>query len=151
MANNNHMFQAYFDNVAEEKTADLKKLASVISESLPEGFEPALQYNMPSWVVPFELYPAGYHCKPDTQLPFISIAAQKNHLAFYHMGIYANPELMEWLVNEFKNSDKKMPDMGKSCIRFRYKSDIPYSIIGELCKKLNPDAWIQLYESAFRK
>ncbi|MBM3400310.1 MAG: DUF1801 domain-containing protein [Bacteroidetes bacterium] len=145
------IFQSYFDNVSEDKSEDLKKMAAVIADSLPTGFAPEMQYNMPSWVVPLALYPAGYHCKPDTPLPFISIASQKTHLAVYHMGLYASPALMEWLQKECGKSEIKMPDMGKSCLRFKYKSDIPFNLIGELCKKVSPEAWIQLYESAFRK
>jgi len=151
MENNIQIFQAYFDSVTEEKAGDLKNLATVVAEALPEGFEPQIQYNMPSWVVPLTLYPAGYHCKADTPLPFISIAAQKNHLALYHMGLYASPSLMQWLENQCKNAGIKLPDKGKSCLRFKYQSDIPFNIIGELCKKTSPEAWIQLYESAFRK
>lgn len=127
------------------------RLAKVISDNISEGFEPQMQYNMPSWVVPLSVYPAGYHCKPETPLPFISIAAQKNHLALYHMGLYAHKALMEWFEQKLLDSGVKKPDMGKSCIRFKYGTEIPFSIIGELCGKMQPAEWIQCYESAFRK
>jgi len=58
---------------------------------------------MPTYVVPFSIYPNGYHCKKDTPLPFISIAAQKRHLALYHMGIYADEDLLKWFQNEYAN------------------------------------------------
>jgi len=51
------------------------------------------------------------------------------------MGIYANPELLNWFVNEFPKHSKSKLDMGKSCIRFKKMDDIPYQLIGELMQK----------------
>lgn len=126
-------------------------LAETVSAHIPGGFEAQIQYNMPSWVVPLSFYPAGYHCKSDTPLPFISIAAQKGHLALYHMGLYAHLPLMDWFIAELKTTTYKQPDIGKSCIRFKYGSDIPFSVIGQLCGKLSPADWIEIYESTIRK
>lgn len=151
MENNLTIFETYFHNVGADKATVLKQLAVAISANIPEGFEAQIQFNMPSWVVPLSLYPAGYHCKSDTPLPFISMAAQKNHLALYHMGLYANPMLMDWLVSELKAATGKKPDIGKSCIRFTYSDEIPFGVIGELCGKMSASAWIQLYESSFKK
>jgi hypothetical protein len=55
---------------------------------------------MPAWVVPHSTYPDCYHCTPELPLPFMNVALQNNFIAVYHMGIYANPELMEWFVSE---------------------------------------------------
>lgn len=151
MENNLTIFETYFHSVGADKATVLKKLAVAISANIPEGFEAQMQYNMPSWVVPLSLYPAGYHCKSDTPLPFISMAAQKNHLALYHMGLYANPMLMDWLVGELKAATGKKPDIGKSCIRFTYGDEIPFAVIGKLCGKMSASAWIQLYESTVKK
>ena len=126
-------------------------LAEVISNHIPIGFEPQLQYNMPSWVVPLSYYPDGYHCKSNTPLPFISIAAQKNHLALYHMGLYAHLPLFDWFIAELKAASHKKPDIGKSCIRFKYGTDIPFSVIGQLCGKMSLATWIEIYESSIRK
>ncbi len=151
MQHNLTVFESYFNGIGDEKAAMLMPLAEAISANIPEGFEAQIQYNMPSWVVPLSLYPAGYHCKSDTPLPFISMAAQKNHLALYHMGLYANPMLMDWLVAELKAATGKKPDIGKSCIRFTYGDEIPFAVIGKLCGKISASAWIQLYESSFKK
>ena len=48
-----------------------------------------------SWVVPFSLYPPGYHCPPKQPLPFLSIASQKNFIAVYHMGVYSDEKLLK--------------------------------------------------------
>ena len=92
---------------------------------------------MPSYVVPLKTYPKGYHCDTKLPLPFLSIAAQKNFIALYHMGLYANKELYEWFVAEYPKHCKSKLDAGKSCIRFKKTDDIPYELIKELIKKMN--------------
>mgnify|MGYP003460657047 FL=1 len=67
------------------------------------------------------------------------------------MGIYSNPNLLEWFVSEYPKHSKKNPDMGKSCIRFKNMDDIPYKLIGELMKKMSAKDWIGIYESNFKK
>lgn len=101
---------------------------------------------MIGYVVPHEKYPAGYHCDPKLPLPFVSIASQKNYIAFYHMGIYAMPELLEWFTNEYPNHSSSKLDKGKSCIRFKKPEQIPYNLIGELMKKISVAKWIEVYE-----
>jgi hypothetical protein len=106
---------------------------------------------MIGFVVPHEIYPNGYHCDPKLPLPFANIASQKNFIGFYHMGIYANPELLEWFVKEYpKHSDTKL-DMGKSCVRFKKMDKIPYDLIGKLMRKMSVDNWIKLYEQNIKK
>ena len=36
--------------------------------------------------------------------------------------------------------------MGKSCIRFKKIEEIPYDLIAELCAKVSPQDWIDVYE-----
>ena len=81
----------------------------------------------------------------------MNVASQKNFIAFYHMGIYGNPELMNWFVSEFPNYSKAKLDMGKSCIRFKKMNDIPFELIGELVKKMTVADWINQYESLYIK
>lgn len=110
-----------------------------------------MSYSMPAWVIPHSIYPDGYHCKPSEPVPFLSIASQKNFIAVYHMGLYADEHLMEWFVNEFPKHSSKKLDMGKSCIRFKKVEDIPYKLIGELASKMTADEWIARYETHFKK
>ena len=143
--------EEYIENCQEERQAALKKLRAVISENIPEGFEEALSYGMPGWVIPHSLYPAGYHCKPEEPLPFLSIASQKNFVGFYHMGIYAKPDLLNWFVKEYPKYVSSKLDMGKSCIRFKKVDEIPYDLIAELIKKVSPQDWINTYESYIKR
>ena len=141
----------YKNQVPEERKAAFYRLYQTIQENIPVGFEEAMSYGMIGWVVPKSTYPPGYHCDPQLPLPFVSLANQKNFLALYHMGIYAQKELYDWFVAEYPKHAKYKLDMGKSCIRFKRMDDIPFDLIGELMQKISVEDWINIYESAFRK
>ena len=141
----------YIESLPEERKPIIKALRKTIFENLPEGFHEQMSYGMIGYVVPHTLYPSGYHCDPKLPLPFITLASQKNFIALYHMGIYADPELLAWFQSEFPKHSKAKLDMGKSCIRFKKIEDIPLSLIGELVGKMSPSDWIKRYELAFRK
>lgn len=141
----------YIRQIPEERQAAFKKLRAAILKNLPKGFEEGLAYGMLGFAVPISLYPPGYHCTPGEPLPFMGIASQKNFIALYHMGIYADEKLLNWFTTEFPKHSKKKLDMGKSCIRFKKPEDIPFELIGELSKKMTPQQWITLYEKSFIK
>lgn len=141
----------YIDSQPEDRKLAMSQLRQVISDNLPEGFTEEMSYGMPGYVVPHTLYPAGYHCDPKLPLPFVSIASQKNFIALYHMGIYADQKLFEWFTSEYPKHSTAKLDMGKSCIRFKKPEQIPFELIGELMKKMTVTDWIGTYESAFRK
>ena len=143
--------EAILSNVPPERAEAFNSLHQTILKNLPEGFEAAMSYGILGYVVPHRIYPAGYHCKPAEPLPFASIASQKNSINFYHMGIYSNPELLDWFVAEYPKHSKQKLDMGKSCIRFKKLEEIPYELIGELMTKMSVQQWIDLYESQLKK
>lgn len=138
-------------NLPADRVEPFNKLHDVIVKNLPKGFEAAISYGGLGYVVPHELYPPGYHCKPSEPLPFAGIASQKNSINFYHMGIYADPDLLKWFVTEYPRHSKQKLDMGKSCIRFKKLDDIPYKLIGELMKKMSVKKWITIYETKLKK
>jgi uncharacterized protein YdhG (YjbR/CyaY superfamily) len=137
---------AYLKEVPEDRAAAVKKLRKTIKDNLPDGFKEAMGYGMPGYVVPHASYPDGYHCDPKLPLPFMSFASQKNFVALYHMGIYADPKLLAWFEKEWPKHVKTKLDMGKSCIRFKKVENIPFDLIAQLCQKMTPEAWIKLYE-----
>lgn len=143
--------QEYLDSLPDDRKEAIGKLRNSILEKLPKGFEESMNYGMLCYNVPFSIYPNGYHCNPEMPLPFLSLASQKNFIALYHMGIYADPELLNWFVAEYPKHSKQKLDMGKSCIRFKKMEQIPYELIAELLGKITPEKWIEMYESAFRK
>lgn len=151
MASSIKTTEEYISNLPEERKEAFLKLRKTLVENLPVGFAEEISYGMIGFVVPKSLYPEGYHCNPELPLPFISLASQKNFIALYHMGIYANQELLDWFVNEYpKHADNKL-DMGKSCIRFKNPNKIPFELIGELSSKMTPQDWIAIYEQNVKR
>lgn len=147
----NAAVDSYFNALPEERRTAMDALRSCVLRNLPEGFAEEMAYKMPSYVVPHSIYPAGYHCDTKQALPFLSIAAQKNFIAVYHMGIYADAQLLEWFTAEYSKHSKSKLDMGKSCIRFKKVEDIPFELLEQLLSKMSPQDWIALYEKQFRK
>jgi uncharacterized protein YdhG (YjbR/CyaY superfamily) len=143
--------EEYINELPEERREVIKKLRKAILNNLPKGFDEVMGYGMIGYVVPHSKYPDGYHCDPKTPLPFINLASQKNHIGFYHMGIYSDPKLLNWFTAEFPKHVSGKLDMGKSCIRFKNMNKIPYELLGELAAKMTPDDWIERYESVIKK
>jgi len=137
----------YISQLTEDRKEPISKLRNIINQNIDRGFSEEINYGMIGWVVPHSLYPEGYHCDPKLPLPFMSIASQKHFIAIYHMGVYANPKLLEWFISEYPKHCSTKLDMGKSCIRFKNIENIPYNLIGELVAKLSANDLIMLYES----
>ncbi|MBR9919799.1 MAG: DUF1801 domain-containing protein [Bacteroidetes bacterium] len=150
MANSFTSPEEYITSLPEERQEPMRKLRQIMLDNLPEGFEEGFN-NMIHYVVPFSLYPAGYHCPPKQPLPFISLASQKNFIAVYHMGVYANEALHKWFVSEYPNHAKRKLDMGKSCLRLKKMEDIPYELIADLVSRMSPQDWIDLYEANYKR
>lgn len=143
--------EQYIEQLSEERQIAVGQLRKTILNNLPKGFSETISYEMIGFVVPHSIYPNGYHCDPKQPLPFISIASQKNYIALYHMGLYANTELLKWFTDEFPKHSKSKLDMGKSCIRFKKPDQIPIELIGELCSKMSTEKWIEIYETNLKR
>jgi uncharacterized protein YdhG (YjbR/CyaY superfamily) len=141
----------YLAQVSEEKREGLSKLRDTILEHLPEGFREEMSYGMIGYVVPHDIFPAGYHCDPKLPLPFVSIAAQKNFIALYHMGMYADLQLLDWFTSEYAKRVKGKLDMGKSCVRFKKPAEIPFDLIGKLIEKMSVKDWVKLYSDTLAR
>ncbi|MBK8350663.1 MAG: DUF1801 domain-containing protein [Saprospirales bacterium] len=141
----------YIDSLPEDRKAAMSELRKVIIKNIPKGFHEEMSYGMIGYVVPHSIYPAGYHCTPKLPLPFLSIASQKNFIAVYNMGMYADEKLLNWFVSEFPKHTTAKLDMGKSCIRFKKPEQIPYKLIGELASKMTVKDWIEVYEKNYKK
>ena len=140
----------YLNELPEERKSAFLKLKNSILNNLPKGFKEEMSYGMLGYVVPHTIYPNGYHCNPKLPLPFINIASQKNFIALYHMGIYANPELLKWFSSEYSKHSTQKLDMGKSCIRFKKWDQIPFDLIAELAGKMSVEDWINCYETQIK-
>lgn len=140
--------EEYIHGLPEDRKQAFRKLLDLIRRNLPGGFEETMSYGMIGFVVPHSLYAPGYHVNPKLPLPFINLASQKNYIALYHLGLYADQGLLQWFKSEYFSLFNRKPDMGKSCIRFKNPDNIPYEIIEKLVKKMSAREWIDLYEKA---
>ena len=131
--------ESYLESLPAERKQAMNCLRKTIKLHLPKGFSEEMNYGMIGYVVPHDLYPEGYHVNPELPLPFINIASQKNYIAFYHMGIYADKELLEWFTAAYPKHVKTKLDMGKSCIRFKNIDTIPYKLLGRVVFKDLPE------------
>jgi len=138
----------YLDSIPQDRKEVMIKLRNIFSESLPQGFSESFQYNMITYVVPFHIYPNGYHVDSNTPLPFISLASQKNHIAIYHLALYMKKDLLDWFTKAYQDLNINKLDMGKSCIRFKNINKIPFDLIRELAKKISVEEYIKIYEES---
>ncbi|MCW8940589.1 MAG: DUF1801 domain-containing protein, partial [Flavobacteriales bacterium] len=111
--------EEYVKKLPEDRKEVVQKLREIIKKALPKGFEEVVSYGMLGYVVPHSIYPDGYHCDPNQPLPFMGLVSQKNHIGFYHMGLYADEKLLNWFTTNYPKHCKTKIDMGKSCIRFK--------------------------------
>ena len=141
----------YINSLAFDRKQTITQLINVIEQNIPKGFKKVMNYGMPSFVIPHTIYPNGYHCDTTLPLPFIGVSNQKSSISLHHMGLYADPELLNWFKSEYpKHSNTKL-DMGKSCIRFKKFNEIPYELIGILSNKMTVNNWIDIYEQNIKK
>ena len=140
----------YLNELPEERQTAFLKLRESVLKNIPKGFEEQMSYGMLGYVVPHSIYPNGYHCTPKLPLPFISIGSQKNFIVMHHLGLYANPKLLEWFTAEYPKHSKLKLDMGKGCIRFKKIDQIPFDLIGELAGKISVNEWIECYETQIK-
>jgi hypothetical protein len=144
--------QVYMQNIDDPgKRNAYEKLWNTIEQSIPVGFVYDFAYNIPGFSVPKSIYPPGYYVDPKIPLPFIGLASQKNYISLYHMGLYAEPILMEWFLAQWPEEIYGKPDMGKSCIRFKRIERIPFELVGNLAGRLSVDDYIKIYEQKILK
>jgi hypothetical protein len=134
--------EEYIAQLPPDRKEAISKLRNEVLKNLPKGFQETIGYGMLGYVVPHSIFPQGYHCDPKMPLPFANIASQKNHIAFYHMGLYGGGKVLEWFLKEYPKHTKAKLDMGKSCVRFKRPEDIPYKLFGELMSKISVEDWI---------
>mgnify|MGYP005983753255 CR=1 FL=1 len=144
-------FQEYIDQMDPKWKDAYTRLLEVIRQRIPADFELVWQYDMPTFIVPLQVYPQGYLDRTDEGVPFISLAAQKEHISLYHMGLMGNPELLHWFQQAYSETVPTKLNMGKSCIRLTNPNNIPYALIGELVSKMSMQEWLDQYNSFIKK
>jgi len=141
----------YILSLPEDRSKVIEKLREVIQANLPNGFVEDFNYGSIGFIVPHTIYPQGYHVEPTQPLPFIGISNRKNYITFSHWGLYINREILQWFKEEYSKQAKYKLSMGKSCVNLKRMDDIPYDLIGLLCKKITVEEYIKMYKQAFVK
>lgn len=144
-------FENYLEKIDNKYKNAFIKILYTVDENIPDGFEKGMQFGFPSYFVPLVIYPKGYRCNNLEPLPFLAIGVQKNFISIYHMGIYADKDLLNWFKAEYPKYMKTKLNMGKSCIRFSNPETVPYELIGKLISKMSVNDWINIVEKEFNK
>ena len=133
----------YLSELPGDRREVISRVREVIIANLPEGYEEAMNWGMITYQVPLEDHPETYNGQP---LMYAALASQKNHMAVYLTGIYADADAREGFLEEYRSTGKRL-DMGKSCVRFRNIDDLPLDVIGRAIAAFDVAAFVILIES----
>ena len=126
--------------------ADRKKaitaVRKLVNEHLPEGYEEHVGASMINWQVPKTVLAETYNGQP---FQYIALASQKNYMALYLCGVYADDKLRRWFEASYKTAGKKL-DMGKACLRFRTLEALPLEVVGEAIAKVPLAEYVARYK-----
>lgn len=136
--------EEYLSELPADRRAVVSKVRSVILESLPEGYEEAINWGMISYQVPLERYPKTVNGQP---LLYAAIGAQKGNYSLYLTNVYQDNKLAAKLRAAYKLSRRHL-DIGKSCIRFMRLENLPLDVIGEIVASASVDQFLETYEKA---
>jgi len=141
----------YLASLPPERRLAIETVRNVILDNLDADCEEGMDYGMINYVVPHRVFPAGYHADPKRGLPFAALAAQKNHMSVYLMGLYCgcvdgtqDSALVQWFKSAWAKSGKKL-DMGKACIRFKKVDDLALDILGEAIRRVPAKLYVDMY------
>lgn len=134
----------YLSELEPERAEQIAQLRQLVLGALPEGHEEAMEWGMICYQVPLSVSGPTYNKKP---LASVAIAAQKNYISIYLLGIYASEALTQEFHQRWLASGKKL-DMGKSCVRFKTISDADLETIKWASGLLTPVEFTQMYLAA---
>jgi hypothetical protein len=134
----------YLASLPADRRAAVAAVRRVVRANLPAGFVETMQYGMISWIVPLTRFPKTYNGQP---LAVASLAAQKNYLSLYLLGLYGDAGHRRWFEAAYRATGKRL-DMGKSCLRFGSPDDLPLRVVGQAIARVGVDALIDMHEAA---
>jgi hypothetical protein len=138
--------EQYLAELPDDRRHAIETVRDEIVRRLPDGYVETMNWGMISYEIPLADYPETYNGKP---LMYAALASQKNHMAVYLSGVYAEDNRREEFLTRYRETGKKL-DMGKTCVRFRRIDDLPVELIGESIASLTPEQFIEVYERARR-
>lgn len=146
--------QEYIDNLAPVRKDIVQKIRLSLVSGLDKDFEETISYNMIGFVVPFKLFPEGYHANKTEPLPFLNLASQKSTISLYCMCGY-DQGFKSMVSGEFASAGLKL-DMGKGCIRLKEPDFIInekayLAIIRKIAGYMTATEWLQFYKQNVQK
>ncbi|MFM8727169.1 MAG: DUF1801 domain-containing protein, partial [Planctomycetaceae bacterium] len=118
----------YLQQLPAERRQLMETLRNLIAGSIDPRFVETMQYGMITWVIPKDIYPPGYHCKPADCVPFLSLASQKNAVSIYLMSVYYDKSLETRLRQGWDAAGLRL-DVGKGCLRVRSVSETELPVV----------------------
>src|SRR5258708_35910743 len=137
----------YLRSLPEDRREAISAVRDVILANLPKGYAEVMQYGMIGYVVPHDLYPAGYSCKPSEPLSLAALGSQKNHMSIHLCSVYGQKDTEIWFRKAFLATGKKL-DMGKACVRFKKLDQLPLEVIGQVFARTPVNDYIAGVEAA---
>lgn len=134
----------YLDELPADRREAIRTVRDAIVDNLPAGYVEGMNWGMIAYSVPLETYPDTYNGQP---LLYAALGNQKNHMAVYLTGVYADEDRRENFLDKYRETGKRL-DMGKSCVRFRRIEDLPVDLIGETIAETDVETFIGLYEAS---
>jgi len=131
--------ESYLGELTPERRALVEPVLELMRESVPAGYEEAMNWGMICWQVPLSIYPDTYNKQP---LMFAALGSQKNYVSLYLMSMYMNSAFGEML------DKKKLRKSGKSCINYTSLEELPQAEIRELVKGCEMDQFVERARSA---
>ncbi|NUT94440.1 MAG: DUF1801 domain-containing protein [Saccharothrix sp.] len=128
--------EAYLDELPAARREVVAAVRAVVLANLPEGYDEGMAWGMITYSVPLSRSGKTYNGQP---LGYVALAAQKNHLSLYLMGVYGSRE--DEFRAAFEATGRKL-DMGRSCVRFRELDDLPLDVIGAEVARQSVDEFL---------
>ena len=132
----------YLATLPPDRRDAIREVRGEVLANLPDGYTETMNWGMISYEVPLDRYPDTYNGKP---LMYAALASQKNHMAVYLSGVYADDERREAFLDAYRATGKKL-DMGKSCVRFKKLEDLPVELVGKMVASMSVEQFIDAYE-----
>jgi hypothetical protein len=129
-----------------DRKIQLAAMRKLVNDHMPAGYEEVVANDkMISWQVPKTVLAETYNGQP---YPYVVLASQKNYMALYLRGVYADAKLRRSFEAAFKKTGKKL-DMGKSCLRFATPDALPLALVGETIAKVSLADYVAGYKKVF--
>lgn len=137
----------YVASLPEDRRKAIAKVRATIRKHLPKGYKEELRWGMICYEVPLRVKPDTYNGKP---LQYAALASQKNHMAVYLNGVYADDATRKKFEKGYADSGCRM-DMGKSCVRFKKLADLPLDVVGEAIAAFEVSEFVAMVEKVHTK